>query len=217
LGLQLQDLGVKVDVVAGLPRGGVVVAAEVAEVLQRPLEILVVRKIGHPWHREFAVGALAENDVVILDEGPLTYALPPGDELDEVIVEEHERLEEYCHKFCPDHIASFSGKRVLVVDDGLATGATAEAAVRCAFAKKAEQVIVAVPVASANGYERLAWIADRVITLLTDPYLSAVGEYYKQFNQTTDEEVSELLHRPHGTRQDSKNPLKPSTTIRWAG
>src|SRR5438876_2799317 len=92
LGLLLRDLGVEVDLVLGLPRGGVVVAAEVARVLQRPLDVLVVRKIGHPWHREFAVGALAENDVVLLDGYANGKNVLIADDLREIIAEETARL-----------------------------------------------------------------------------------------------------------------------------
>ena len=156
LGLHLQALNVEVDLVAGLPRGGVVVAAEVADVLQRPLEVIVVRKIGHPWHREFAVGALAEADVLILDPDAMAAAPLAGEELAAVIAEEKERLRDIAVKFQPERKTSFAGLRVLLVDDGLATGATAEAAVHAARKKQARQVILAAPVASTSAWERLA-------------------------------------------------------------
>ena len=194
LGLRLQELAVKVDLVAGLPRGGVVVAAEVADVLQRPLDVIVVRKIGHPWHREFAVGALAEEGVVILDKNVIATSPLSGVELEAVIQEESERLREYYLKFRQDRKTHFAGQRVLLVDDGLATGATAEAAVYSARKKNAKQIVLAVPVASASAYERLARVADKVVALVTDPDFVAVGQYYKRFVQTSDEEVLALLH-----------------------
>lgn len=197
LGLHLLELAVEVDLVAGLPRGGVVVAAEVADVLQRPLDVIVVRKIGHPWHREFAVGALAEEGVLIVDKNAIAAMPLVGAELEEVIAEEKERLHEYCLKFQHVRKPNFAGSRVLLVDDGLATGATAEAAVYSARKKQARQIIVAVPVASSSAYERLARIADRVISCHTDPAFYAVGQYYKRFLPTTDEEVLALLHRHH--------------------
>ncbi len=194
LGLRLQELGVKADVVAGLPRGGVVVAAEVANLLQLPLEIIVVRKIGHPWHREFAVGALAEEGVVILDKKVISSTPLSGVELEAVIQEETDRLREYRQKFCPDRQTMFANQRVLIVDDGLATGATAEAAIYAARKKNARQIILAVPVASTSAYERLARIADKMVAVTTDPDFCAVGQYYQQFLPTTDEEVLALLH-----------------------
>lgn len=197
LGLRLQGLGLQVDLVAGLPRGGVVVAAEVADVLQRPLRVLVVRKIGHPWHREFAVGALAEENVLILDQAVIAVVPLAGAELEAVIAEERERLRQYCLKFQLDRKTGFAGRRVLLVDDGLATGATAEAAVHSARKKQAQQVILAAPVASTSAAERLAHIADKVVTCQTDAAFCAVGQYYRQFPQTTDEEVLALLRRQH--------------------
>ena len=128
LGQHLRKQGAGADLVLGLPRGGVVVAAEVARALQRPLDVLIVRKIGHPWQREFAVGALAEPDVVIFDrtikwKNPLARA-----ELDGVVAEEKERLREYRLQFHHGDALALEGQIVLLVDDGLATGATAEAA-----------------------------------------------------------------------------------------
>jgi predicted phosphoribosyltransferase len=197
LGIHLQDMGVEADLVAGLPRGGVVVAAEVADVLQRPLDVIVVRKVGHPWHREFAVGALAEHGVLILDRDAIAAAPLASIELESVIQEEKERLREYCFKFRQSRNNSFAGSRLLLVDDGLATGATAEAAVYSAREKKVRQIILAVPVASASACHRLLRVADRVVTLVTDPDFGAVGQYYRRFWPTTDEEVLALLHRQH--------------------
>jgi len=128
LGRHLLNEGVEADVVIGLPRGGVVVAAEVAHVLQRPLDVLIVRKIGHPQHREFAVGALAENDVILLSDRMIGPNEIMRAELSDIIGEEKERLSQYQRKF---HVqkTELCDKAVLIVDDGLATGTTMEAAV----------------------------------------------------------------------------------------
>jgi predicted phosphoribosyltransferase len=197
LGHRLQALGVGVDLVAGLPRGGVVVAAEVADVLQRPLEALVVRKIGHPWQREFAVGALAEGNVLMLDRAAMAAAPLARAELEMIIREEKERLRQYCLKFHRERRTGFAGNRVLLVDDGLATGATAEAAVCSARNQQARQIILAVPVASDSAFNRLARMADQVIALVTDRNFQAVGQYYKHFLPTGDAEVLALLHQQH--------------------
>ncbi len=193
LGRRLRDERVEIDLVLGLPRGGVVVAAEVARLLQRPLETLIVRKIGHPWYREFAVGALAEPDVVLLDEGSMHRNLVVRADLDEVIAEETQRLREYKTKFHRGSAPDLNGKAVLLVDDGLATGATTEAAVKAARRQKARRVVVATPVASTNAMERLQRLADDVIALLVDPGFEAVGQYYEEFTQTSDAEVVALL------------------------
>jgi putative phosphoribosyl transferase len=194
LGQQLKDEGVHSDLVVGLPRGGVVVAAAVAHALELPLDVVIVRKIGHPLHREFAVGALAENGVVLLDEKALGRNPLIRVPLNEIIKEETQRLRDYQAKFHRELIADLGGKSVLVVDDGLATGWTTEAAVLSIRKQGARSIIVAVPVASTNAIERLRKAADDVRALLVDPEFDAVGRYYDSFSQTTDEEVLELLH-----------------------
>jgi len=193
LGKHLREQGVEVDLVLGLPRGGVVVAAEVARQMQRPLDALIVRKIGHPWHREFAVGALAEPDVVVLDEASIGKNPMVRVQLDEVIKEETERLQAYRSRFHTATAPGLEGKVVLLVDDGLATGATAQAAVISAKRQKARRIVVATPVASTNAVERLVPVADNVVALLVDPDFGAVGQYYVEFDETTDEEVLVLL------------------------
>jgi putative phosphoribosyl transferase len=190
-----------VDVVLGLPRGGVVVAAAVADVLQRPLEVLVVRKIGHPFHREFAVGAMAESGVVLLDESVIGSDPVVRERLKTVIEDEAERLREYERKFHGGIKRALAGKAVLLVDDGLATGATMEAAVLSARKQEARAITVAVPVASTNAVERLARVADEVIALEVDPDFDAVGRYYDVFSQTSDEEVVALLKAGEGRPQ----------------
>jgi putative phosphoribosyl transferase len=189
----LRDAGVLADLVLGLPRGGVVVAAQVARELQCPLDVLIVRKLGHPLHREFAVGALAEPDVAILDEESLMRNPVEQEYLDAVIAEETQRLSEYRAKFHLHEAPDLSGKIVLLVDDGLATGATMEAAVRGARVRGSRKIIVAVPVASQFAFERMAAIADEVKVELVDPNFEAVGQYYRSFAQTTDDEVIALL------------------------
>ena len=193
LGQLLREQGVEADLVLGLPRGGVVVAAEVARALRRPLDVLIVRKIGHPWQREFAVGAMAEPDVVVFDptidwKNPLARA-----ELDDVIAEERQRLQEYRSHFHDAGLPVLEGRMVLLVDDGLATGATAEAAVLSAKQQKARRVTITAPVASTSAVERLRQVADEVAVLLEDADFQAVGQYYSEFSQTKDAEVKALL------------------------
>ncbi len=179
--------------VLGLPRGGVVVAAEVARILGAPLDVLIVRKVGHPLHREYAVGALAEGDVLVLDQTVIGTNPIIRLELEDVLQEEKERLQAYQARFHRDRSPQLENKAVLLVDDGLATGSTTEAAVLSAKKHKARRVIVAAPVASTHAVERLRNKADEMLVLYEDPDFDAVGRYYAQFAQATDEEVLALL------------------------
>jgi len=189
----LQAQAVQADLVLGLPRGGVVVAAKVAQTLRRPLGVMAVRKIGHPWHREFAVGALAEGGVTLLDERAVGAEPQVRAELETIIAEEKERLRACQARFHPGGAPVLANRAVLLVDDGLATGATTEAAVLSAKARRAGFVTVAAPVASTGAVERLAKVADEVRVLHADPDFAAVGQYYEVFEQTTDEEVVAVL------------------------
>src|SRR5204863_7163896 len=137
LGRFLADQEIHPDLVLGLPRGGVIVAAEVARILKCPLDVLVVRKIGHPGHREFAVGALAEDGTLVLDEAVIDRTGVSQADLREVLAEETERLTEYRARFLRSNRPPLKGKIALIVDDGLATGATTEAAVRSAKNRQA--------------------------------------------------------------------------------
>ena len=195
MGRYLEEQRVRAGLVLGLPRGGVVVAAQVARILRLPLDVIVVRKIGHPRHREYAIGALAEGDVVVLDRPAMEQSHVVQQEMEAVIAEEKKRLNAYQLKFAQPDGPPWDDKTVLIVDDGLATGATTEAAVAAAKGRKAHKVMVAVPVASDNAFERIQRVADEVFTLLVDPEFDAVGRYYLRFPQTTDQEVIELLER----------------------
>ncbi len=168
-------------------------AAEVARVLQVPLDVLIVRKIGHPLHREFAVGAMAEGDVVVLDEAVIGNNPIVRAELKAIIQEETERLLDYQTRFHREGASTLTNQAVLLIDDGLATGATTEAAALSAKKQGARLVVVAAPVASTHAVERLQRIADEVLALCVDPNFDAVGRYYETFSQTTDEEVLDLL------------------------
>lgn len=190
----LRKRAVFADVVLGLPRGGVVVAAEIARQLQVPLDVLVVRKIGHPLQREFAVGALAEPGVVFLHEESMQHTPSIDAALDDVVAEEKRRLAEYVRKFHPTGMPLLEHKTVLLVDDGLATGATAEVAALSARQRKAQRIIVVAPVASTDAVVRLHRVADAVEVLWIDQDFQAVGQYYDEFSQTTDAEVISLLH-----------------------
>ena len=171
--------------------------------LQRPPETLVVRKIGHPSHREFAVGALAEADVVLLDERTLGPNPVVRGRLADIIREEKERLWQYQLKFHTGGRFDFRNKTVLLIDDGLRKSAPSHGSRRFLSAKKQggnQNLLFAVPVASPSAIQRLADIADDVFALLADPSFEAVGAYYEKFSQTTDEEVLDLLRAEHANQ-----------------
>ncbi len=197
LGQYIKEQSIQAELVLGLPRGGVIVAAQVAHTLQVPLDVLVVRKIGHPWHREFAVGAMAEKGVVVLDEQVIGRNPLIRMQLKDIIEEEKERLSAYQARFRQQPL-DLMGKAVLLVDDGLATGLTTEAAVLSAKKQHAAEIIAAAPVASTSAIERLKKVADEVCVLWSDPEFDAVGRYYEVFSQATDEEVIDLLRAEAG-------------------
>lgn len=181
-------------VVIGLPRGGVVVAAEVARLLEAPLDVVVVRKLGAPDYPEFAIGAIARGETVLNEEID-PASLPPG-YLDRVIATETRELERREALYRGGRAAvPVAGRTVLVVDDGLATGSTAAAAVRALRHAGARRIVLAVPVAAPDSAQRLARLADEVVCLATPADFRAVSLWYRSFGQTSDEEVVELLQR----------------------
>jgi len=186
-------------IVLGLPRGGVPVASEIARALDLPLDVLVVRKLGLPWQPELAMGAIASGGAIVVNQDVLRHA-SGGEEVFEQVrrqqLVELERRERAFRGTRPP--LDVAGRTAIVADDGLATGATMEAAVRALRALGAARVVVAVPVASVEARERIAALADEVYCLETPPYFSAVGQWYRDFDQTSDREVTELLAKSSG-------------------
>ncbi len=184
-------------VVLGLPRGGVVVAAEISRALQLPLDIVVARKIGHPDNPEYAIGVVDEKGTMILneEEAAAVDAQWLKDERERQRAEAKRRIETSRGEKNP---LELKDKSVNIVDDGIATGLTMRLAVRSVKAHKPRRLIVAVPVApeGAEGELRIEG-ADKLITLVPpEEFLGAVGSHYISFPQTTDGEVVTLLHTP---------------------
>lgn len=177
----------KNTIVLGIPRGGVVVAAEVAKKLKLPLDIIVTRKIGHPAQPELAIGAVDADGQVIWDNKLLSQLeFKIDDELKEI----RRREKEYRQKKEPFQVKN---KIVILVDDGIATGSTTLAAVNYLKKHQAKKVILAVPVASQEAAEKLSQQADELIILETPDYFQAVGQFYQQFEPVEDNEVIKLL------------------------
>lgn len=180
--------------VIGLPRGGVPVAAVVARALGSPLEILVARKIGAPGHEEIGIGAVAEGGVVVLDDDLVRRCGFDAATLADTIAAKKRDVAARAARFRGGRPApDVRGRAVIVVDDGVANGVTASAALRALRAAGADPVLLAVPVASREGLARCAAEADAVLCPLTPTDFRAVGEHYVDFTQTEDAEVEALL------------------------
>src|SRR5213082_1819851 len=183
-------------IVLGLPRGGVPVAAHVAEALGAPLDVFVVRKLGVPGHEELAMGAIASGGVRVLNDSVLSQIPIPKAAIDVVAAREQKELERREHAYRGNRPPlDVKGKVVVLVDDGLATGSTMRAAVQALRQMQPRSIIVAVPVAAAETCESFAREADDIVCLRTPWDFRAVGMWYDNFDQTTDAEVHELLDR----------------------
>jgi putative phosphoribosyl transferase len=183
-------------IVLALPRGGVPVAFEIAEALDAPLDIFVVRKLGMPGHAEFAIGAIASGGVRVVNEEVVRAYSIPAAAIEAVARQELAELErrerEYRHgRPAPD----LHNRTVILVDDGLATGSTMRAAVEAVRALGPLRVVVAVPVAAPDACAAFADITDETVCARTPEPFQAVGLWYRDFSQTTDDEVRDLLRR----------------------
>lgn len=182
-------------VVLGIPRGGVVVAYEVAKALGVPLDILITRKIGAPDNPEFALGAVASDGTVVIDRLIVDQLDIPADYILDEIRHQHEEIERRMQMFRGERpYPELKGKVVVLVDDGVATGSTVLASLRALRQREPAELILAIPVGPPETVARLAEEADRVVALETPEPFWAVGRFYIRFDQTTDEEVVELLN-----------------------
>ncbi len=194
LGARLQPFSKQDVVVLALPRGGIPVAYEVALALDAPLAVFVVRKLGVPGHRELAMGAIASGGTVVFNDDLIRDLRISKAAIDAVVAEESLELARREQEYGGGAgMPSVRGRIVILVDDGLATGATMRAAVLAIRAQNPSRVVVAVPVGAWNTCQALRADADEVICLRTPEPFSAVGLWYRLFDQTTDEEVRTLL------------------------
>ena len=195
LAAQLTAYADRADVlVLALPRGGVPVAFEVAAALRAPLDVFLVRKLGVPGHEELAMGAIATGGVRVLNEDAVDYLRIPGAVIDAVAADEIRELERRERAYRGDRPApDVRAKTVILVDDGLATGSTMRAAAAALRQQQPARIVVAVPVAAPPTCDELSTEVDDIVCALTPEPFQAVGLWYQDFSQTSDEEVRELL------------------------
>lgn len=194
LAARLDDLAGEDVIVLGLPRGGVPVAAAVAVALSAPLDVFVVRKLGTPGQPELAMGAIATGGVRVLNDGVVNHLRIPAPVIEEVAERELAELQRREHEYRGDRPApDLADRTVVLIDDGLATGATMRAAVEAVRQQHPRSVVVAVPVAAPESCRMLESVADRVVCVHTPRRFGGVGAHYVDFTQTTDGEVRHLL------------------------
>lgn len=187
-------------IVLGLPRGGVPVAHEVARVLNAPLDIWVVRKVGHPDHPEFGLGAVAEGGVVYLNPASAATLGGAQPEIQELVRRKQAEVAARVSRLRGGRPApKLSGRTVILVDDGIATGGTVRAAIYSIRAAHPARLVLAVPVAASQPLRELSALVDEVVCLHATSQLHSVGSFYRDFQQVSDAEVVELL-APAGVR-----------------
>ncbi|WP_353928974.1 phosphoribosyltransferase [Okeanomitos corallinicola TIOX110] len=180
--------------VLALPRGGVPVAFEVAQALNAPLDVCIVRKLGVPGHKELAMGAIAAGDIGILNYDVINTLGIDKETIKIVGAEELQELQRRDRKYRGDAPPiNIKNKTVILIDDGIATGSTIRAAITLIKQQQPAKLIIGVPVAPASTYEELKLEVDEIVSLMTPKIMSAIGLWYEDFSQTTDEEVEELL------------------------
>lgn len=180
--------------VLGLPRGGVPVAYEVAKALHLPLDICLVRKLGLPSNKELAMGAIGMGDVMVLNDDLVSWLGISREKIDRVAVQEKEELERRDHLYRGSRpFPDVRGRIIILIDDGIATGATLRAAIATMRKQQPQSIVVAVPVAPLSACDEFRAEADKIVCLMTPEPFHSISLWYEDFSQTTDEEVRKLL------------------------
>ena len=196
LASRLEPLRVARPVILALPRGGVPVAAEVARALHAPLDVMIVRKLGVPAQPELAMGAIGEGGARVVNDDVIRVVGIGSRERAGVEARERAEVDRRAHRYRGDApMVAVAGRIAVIVDDGIATGSTARAALQIARAHGASRVVLAVPVAPVETVVEMATDADEVVVLETPSPFFAIGPWYEDFSQTTDDEVCRLLEQ----------------------
>ena len=197
---RLKDYKDREDVlVLALPRGGVVTGHEIARYLNAPLDIIIVRKIGFPGQPEFGIGAVSETETVFLNQSIVSTYGVTKQYIEEEINRQKEEIARRVKLYRKGgSIRKLDGKVIILVDDGVATGATMKAAIVALRKEKINKVVVAIPVAPPETADEIKKMADEFICIETPPDFMAVGSHYRDFTQITDEEVVRLLEGQNG-------------------
>ncbi|MEK7517170.1 MAG: phosphoribosyltransferase [Patescibacteria group bacterium] len=196
LGESLEKHKFENPIIIAIPRGGVVVGYEVAKILKASLDVVIARKIGVPYQPELGMGAVAEGDVEILDKDLIRKLQIPKNLVNEVIVREKKEIERRKSLYREDRpILNIENRIVILVDDGLATGVSAKAAIKQLRKLKPKKIIFASPVCAKDTAENMKHLVDGLFCLFTSAVFNSVGAWYQSFDQVTDEEVKELLNK----------------------
>lgn len=191
-------------VVLGIPRGGIIVAAQVARALAAPLHVLIAHKLGAPFNPEYAIGAITGTGQVVLDREAIAWlGLSPEEIANEVEMQRAE-IERRLKLYFPRAALDLKGRTAILVDDGVATGLTTSAALRAAREMEPAELILAVPVGAPDAIARLEEACDQVVVLQTPEPFVAVGRFYRRFEQTTDEQVVKLLEEAREREEKEK-------------
>ncbi|MGQ3888944.1 phosphoribosyltransferase [Legionella sp. CNM-1927-20] len=183
-------------IVLALPRGGVPVAYEIASALNLPLDVFLVRKLGVPWHKELAMGAIASGGCKFFNQEVIESLEISQDDIDKTLIKEEKELKRREVLYRDNRaFPSFYNKTIILVDDGIATGSTMRAAIKALKNRKPANILVAVPVAALSTFKEMTGLVDRVICPLKPIHFYAVGMWYAHFPQITDTEVTELLRK----------------------
>jgi putative phosphoribosyl transferase len=205
LASELADFKGKDALVLAIPRGGVVVGYEIAKALSLQLDVIIPRKIGAPDNPELAIGAVTEDGTTILDRSLIAYIGVPLYYIEEESGRQRQEIQRRLKVYRQNEpYPNLKGRNIIIVDDGIATGSTMKAALASVKNRGAKSVTIAIPVGPPSTIGELEKVADRVVCPYTPEYFQAIGQFYSDFSQTTDEEVIELLKKNRQNKSDKQ-------------